>query len=245
MHSTRAHSILSRWQITLFLCVIVLAGCVPSPGGKPAPRAGAPELAPLPPLQADGSVRHAIDGEKSDVRILVFRGGPLAKAGHNHVLRVRDLRGEVYLAEPLRLSGFELAFPVAALEVDPPAARAEEGGDFASALSPQAIEATYRNMIGPAVLDAAQYPEITLRSVAVTGTGPAAEVTVRITLHGMSRDQVIPVVLERRPAGLTIACEFKIRTSDFGMTPFSVLGGGLQVQDDLHIRARLVAAQAR
>lgn len=238
MNSTLVHSILSRWRITLFLCVIVLAGCVPAPNGKPAPGTG--ELAP-PPLQVMGSLKYTVDSARSEVRILVYRGGPLAKAGHNHVLRVRELRGSVYLAEPLRLSGFELAFPVAALEVDPPAARAEEGAEFATALSHQAIEATYRNLIGPAVLDAARYPEITLRSVAVTGTGAVAQVMARIMLHGESRDLPAPVTLENNADGLIISGQFAVRTSEFGMTPFSVLGGGLQVKDEVQIRFRLIA----
>lgn len=236
---TRLHAILSRCRSTLFPCALVLAGCVPSPGGKPAP--GPVELATLPPLQAAGSVHYTVDADQSDVRILVYRGGPLAQVGHNHVMRVHDLRGDIYLTEPVNLSGFQMSFPVTALEVDPPAARAEEGRDFATVLSPQAVAATYRNMLGPAVLDAAQYPVVTLRSVAVTGSATAPRVTVRITLHGVSRDLVVPVALDYRAHGLGITGEFELRTSNFGMTPFSVLGGGLTVQDGVRIRASIAA----
>lgn len=242
MTSTRVDRILSGWRITLFVCVIAAAGCAPAPGAKPG--TGVPELAPLPPLPAPGSVHYRVDPVRSDVRILVYRGGPLAKVGHNHVVRVHDLRGDIYLAEPMQLSGFRLSFPVAAMEVDPPAARAEAGGDFATALSPEAVAATYTNMIGAAVLDAARFPDVTLRSVAVRDTGRSLDLAVRITLHGVSRDQAIPVQMEEVADGVVITGEFTLLTSDFSMTPFSVLGGGLQVLDEVKIQFRIESIQA-
>lgn len=242
MPSTRVDAILSRWRFTLFLCVLVAAGCAPVPGAKPRTAAGSAGVVPLPSLPVPGSDHYRVDPERSDVRILVYRGGPLASVGHNHVLRVHGLQGDVYVAGPVSRSGFSLSFPVAALEVDAPAARAEAGSEFATVLSPQAIAATYRNMTGPAVLDAARHPDIALQSVAVTEAADSLQVTVRITLLGTSRDLVVPARMDAGAGDITITTEFTLRTTDFGMTPFSVLGGGLRVEDEVRIRARIVAA---
>jgi hypothetical protein len=242
MNSTRRGAILSPARATLFLVVAMLAGCRMAPPADrvatPAP--AAPVTAPLPAPTRDG-VRYIVDAAASDVRILVYRGGPLAKVGHNHVLRVRDLRGEVILAEPIHRSRFALSFPVAALEVDPPDARADEGPEFAAPPSPQAIAATRGNLLGPAVLDAGRYPEITLRSVSLTGPPWGPHVTVRVALHGIERDIAVPVALQRDGHVLSITAFLTLRTADFGITPFTVLGGGLRVENAMDIRARIIA----
>ena len=175
------------------------------------------------------------------MRVLVYRGGPLARYGHNHVMAVRQAAGDVYLAEDFHRSAFVLRFPVAALEVAPPAARADEGGDFASQPSAQALAGTRENMLGTGVLDGDNYPEIEIRSAAVTGPEWGPEVTVQISLHGVTREYTVPIALEHSGRQLIATGLLALRTTDFNMTPFSVLGGGLQVQDEVKIRFRIVA----
>jgi len=244
MHLTTAAAILLRRVCTLFIGTVLLAGCQPSAHREvqvPAGEAATAELAPLPPLPVSGSNHYVVDGRECDVRILVFRGGPLAKVGHNHVVRVHDLTGDIYLAPKFHESGFALKFPVAALQVDPADARADEGGEFAVMPSPQAIDATFTNMTGPALLDAQQFPEITLRSVALIGPAWGPEATVRVVLHGVARDLGVPLAINERDGKLTITGMFMLQTSDFGITPFSVLGGGLQVLDEVKVRFNIVA----
>ncbi|MBI1733435.1 MAG: YceI family protein [Gammaproteobacteria bacterium] len=246
MSLTPATPILLRCLAALVLAVLLPAcqTAAPVTAGAPAPGEPAP-LPPLPPLPVEDSDQYVVDSLASDVRILVYRGGPLANAGHNHVVRVHALHGNVYVAQPFHRSGFELAFPVTALEVDPPDARADEGAEFSTVLSPQAIAATYRNMVGPTVLDVEQYPEITLRSVALIGPQWGPEVTARITLHGVARDVVVPLALHVYGTDLVITGTLVLRTPDFGMQPFSVLGGGLTVQDLVKVRFHIAARQVR
>lgn len=218
------------------------AGCAP----VPAPRPSAPPeaLTPLPPLPLGEATRFRVSSERSEVRILVFRGGPLARYGHSHVILAGQVEGQVYVGKSLRDSGLRLVLPVAHLIVDPPHARAEEGPEFATQPSPQAVEATQANMLGPATLDRDRFPEITVRSVQITGTDSAALATVRVTLHGVSEDVTAPITVERDGARLTVTGALEIRLTDFGITPFSVLGGGLQVQDLIKVRFRIVATRS-
>ena len=244
MTLTNSPAILLRPVCTLFISALLFTGCQAPPPRElhgPAAESTARELVPLPPLPVAGSTHYVVDRKESDVRILVFRGGPLAKVGHNHVVRVHDLSGDIYLSPQFHQSGFSLAFPVAALQVDPPEARADEGAEFAVMPSPQAIDATYKNMTGPALLDAQQFPEITLRSVEMIGPEWGPEVTVRVTLRGVERDLIVPLAVHSDHGALTVTGTFSLQTSDFGMTPFSVLGGGLQVLDEVKIRAHIVA----
>ena len=244
MHLTVCPAILLRRVCTLFISTLLLTGCQPAAhreGKAPSTGAAVREVSPLAALPVAGSTHYVVNGKDSDVRILVFRGGPLAKVGHNHVVRVHELSGDIYLAPQMHASSFALAFPVAKLQVDPADARADEGVEFAVMPSPQAIDGTYKNMNGPALLDAQQFPEVTLSLVAMIGPAWGPEATVRVKLHGVERDVTVPLAVHVSDDKLTVTGMFPLRTSDFGMTPFSVLGGGLQVLDEIKIRFNIVA----
>lgn len=243
MTNLQAH-IRGRGLIGSGLSLLVLLLCAAcqtiTPTGK---QPAVPALAPAPPLPVEGSTHFRIDPGKSVLRILVYRGGPLAEFGHNHVIEAGGLEGDVYLMPDLRASGFRFRIPVAGLVVDPDAARQEEGKDFATQPSPQAIAGTRENMLGAKVLDAANYPEIVVRSLGMTGPAWAPDMTVRITLHGVSRDMTVPVAMNRDGNSLVVTGTADLLQTDFGMTPFSVMGGGLRVEDKVRVRFHIVAAK--
>lgn len=224
---------LSRYRqrsgLLFAISMAVLAGCSQVPVKAPA------TLPPLPPLITKGAIHYTIEPDKSNVRFLVYRAGPLAAFGHNHVIRAAAIRGDVYLNKQFSLSGFEFSLPVDDFRVDEPKERAAEGSDFAEQPSPQAITGTRQNMLGPGVLDAARYTEIVVRSVAVDGSLDNPTATIRINLHGVQRDITVPLALKVSGRQLTADGSFAIKQSDFGITPFSILGGGLQVADTVKI----------
>ena len=222
----------------LVLALLGLSGCM----GVAIKRTGE-ALAPLPPLITQGATHYTIQSRLSDIRFLVYRAGPLAVFGHNHVIRANGVHGDVYLNHDFTLSGFAFSLPVVQLQVDEPADRAAEGADFAAQPSAAAIAGTLHNVLGPAVLDAARYPDIRVRSVRISGSPQAAEMTVRITLHGVERDVSVPVVLRKSGKLVSATGRFDIRQSDFGITPFSILGGGLRVADVVKVHFKIVAEQ--
>ncbi|MDE2196097.1 MAG: YceI family protein [Gammaproteobacteria bacterium] len=220
------------------LLLVVLAGCA---GVTAPPRTGGPALPPPPPLMTAGAVHYVIRSELSEVRFLVYRAGPLAAFGHNHVIRAGSVRGDIYLNHNFDLSGFTLTLPVAGLRVDEPADRAVEGADFAAQPAAAAIAGTAKNMLGPALLDAARYPDIRVRSVQLVGPEWGPEVTVRIELRGTQRELSVPVALNACGGQLTVTGTFAFRQTDFGIRPFSILGGGLRVADTVKVRFHIVA----
>src|SRR3970282_837515 len=84
---------------------------------------------------------YAVDPQGSEIRLLVYRGGPLARFGHNHVI-VGRVRGEIRAGDGAAASGFRIEIPVDSFVVDPPAARAEEGEEFAAQVSEPARRGT-------------------------------------------------------------------------------------------------------
>jgi polyisoprenoid-binding protein YceI len=206
---------------------------------------------PGPPAVAphEGQPYDIASGE-SLLTILVFRGGALAKAGHNHVIASRSLTGTIYVPADVGRSTFELHVPVAELTVDEPALRAKQGGgDFPPDVPDSAREGTHRNMLGEALLDGAHHPEIVLQSERLepSGEGLGSQVLahVQTTVRDRRRSITVPVHYELSADQLLVSGEFPPRQSDLGLTPFSALLGALQVQDEMKVEFRIRAHAAK
>lgn len=225
----------------LLFPLLLLAGCqaVPPPGDTAVVATPVAAEARLPA----GTPRFLVDSETSEIRMLVYRAGPLARVGHNHVITGR-VRGEIRAGERAADSGFRLEIPVESFVVDPPAARAEEGEEFAASVSDEARQATRENMLGRDLLDASRYALIEISSVAVAGPRWNPVVLARAVLHGATRELRFPAAVFQDGDRLTVVANFRVRQSDFGLIPYSALGGGLQVGDGIDIRLRLLARRA-
>jgi polyisoprenoid-binding protein YceI len=230
--------------------LISLAGCPTRPHGPETPptAVGAP---PPPP----GSLQPRHEGRPYDVEpreslltILAFRGGALAKAGHNHVIASHDMSGTLYVPEDQSRSTFEVRVPVAQLTIDEPELRGKEGPDFPTEVPDSAKEGTRRNMLSEALLNGAQYPDITLVSQHIeTPTAAATPVRadVQVTIRGQAHTLSVPVIYSFEDSRLIVSGELPIKQTDLGLTPFSAMLGALQVQDELRVRFRIVARQAQ
>lgn len=221
--------------------MLAAAACqTPPPAGNTAVLA---ERAPGEARLPAGALRYAVDPQASEIRLLVYRDGPLARFGHNHVI-VGRVHGEVHAGETAAASGFRVEIPVAAFAVDPPAARADEGPEFASQLSDAARDGTRANMLGKDVLDAASHPLVRIESVMLAGPDWNPTITARVTLRGTTRDLRFPAAVFRQGDMLVVIASFALSQSAFGITPFTALNGGLQVRDTFDVRIRLVARRA-
>lgn len=225
-----------RFGRILACAVLLLAGCRAPPGPR-APAAAAP-----PPVA--GVELYQVDAGHSQLTLRVYREGPLAALGHNHVIAVHGLEGSVHWhPEPARCS-LAVRFAVAALGVDEPELRAAAGPDFTTVVNEDARAGTRRNMLGARLLDAGHYPEVTLVSEAVGGSATEPRIALRVFVAGHDALLDVPVHLQRDAAGLRATGEIELRQSALGLTPFSVMFGALRVADTFavhfDIRARRV-----
>jgi polyisoprenoid-binding protein YceI len=181
--------------------------------------------------------------------ILVFRGGPLAKAGHNHVIASHTLHGTLYVPVDRARTTFEVHLPVTELTVDEEALRAKENeADFPPDVPDSAKDGTRRNMLGGALLDAQHYPEIVLRSssleAAPGGSGLQWLAHAQVTVRDRTSPVVVPVRYEQHADEIVVSGELPLKQSDLGLTPFSALLGALQVVDEMKVRFRIVTHAA-
>jgi polyisoprenoid-binding protein YceI len=223
---------------------LALAGCpravsppAPPPTRVPAPAPAAPDTR--------GATMYQISPQDSQLAIYVFRGGKLSRLGHNHVMTSQHLAGRVWVHPQFARSGFELSFPVAQLVVDDPQARRAAGSDFPPDIPQSDKDGTRRNMLKPEVLDGERYPEVKVRSTRIGGTLESPQVTASITIKDQSRDVEVPVKIAVEGTKLTANGEFDVLQSQFGMKPFSVALGALEVQDRLHVQFRVTAVRTQ
>lgn len=225
--------------------LVLIAGIVGCAATPPPGRPAAPILSPAPPLPIQHAAVYRIVPGESQLRVRAWRAGPLADVGHNHVIVTSDIAGSIYLHDHLAQSGFELKIPLESFVLDRPEDRGQEGAGFEGELSDTDRQATRHNMLGESGLDAAKYPLITLRMIGAEGPPWYPRITVRVSLHGVSRDYVVPTAIVRQSDRLIVIGGLQLRQSDFGIRPFSVLGGGLRVADTLDVTFHFVAVPAR
>ena len=229
---------IKRWQCLVVMSMLVAC----QPVTAPAPAVDQPSGLP-PDIAADARVYRIVPGQ-SQFLVLVYRAGSLARLGHNHVISSDAVTGNIWLADPLEKTVFQLKFPVGSFEVDDAAVRAEHGPDFSAPVDAAAIEGTYSNMVSESQLDAATWPEITLKSRSVIKSGAQWAIDADITIRGMTSQIEVPARVEFADDQLTVAGEFSVLQTELGLQPFSVMLGALQVRDQLDIRFRLVARQS-
>ena len=208
--------------------LLLLAAC----GRQPAPplAGSAADASPYAAAAAAGGAVYAVDPAASLVAVTVRRAGPMARLGHDHVVASRSLSGHVAPGA----GRADLAFRLDQMSVDEPQLLRDAG--IARQPPAQAVEGTRTNMLGP-VLEAQRYPSVTLRAERQAGD----QLRVAVTLHGATRWLVLPATVRVDAAQVSASGTARLKQTDFGITPFSVGGGLLSVQDELEVRYHIVA----
>lgn len=192
---------------------------------------------------AEGNPAGSLRVVASEVTVKVYRDGPLAELGHNHVIASTALTGWVELRDPLQSSVFSLSLPLDSLVVDDPVRRAAAGPDFPDNLTDADRQGTRRNLLGPALLDAALHPVLHLESVGIDEAGERYVATARVDIAGSSRELRVPVTIERDDGALVVSGTFVLTHAELGLTPFSAALGALRVREDIEVTYRLVASE--
>lgn len=229
--------------------MLAVAACAPQRPAvvTPATATPAPDAAGLPadfPFAYYRAAMHAgarvyrLDPAQSRIVIVVRRGGPLARLGHDHVISSRDLAG--YVAPDAGRA--DLAVPVAHLVVDDGALREARGLDTQPSAAD--IAGTRANMLDK-VLEAALHPWVRASVVAADLAAQPARLTLALSLHGETRELPVTAELDDDDETLALVAGFELLQSDFGIAPFAVLGGALKVEDRVAIEVELKARRER
>jgi len=218
-----------------------LAACQTSPpvAQPPPPAQPVAESAGIPA----GAREYKIVAEDSLLQILVYRGGAMARLGHNHVIASHHLSGSVYVTDDLGQSRFDVEFPVNELTIDEPAMREMAGADFPPGVPQSARDGTRKNLLSEALLDGANYPAVRLRATGVVAAGENFDVDVEITLKDQVHPVRVPMKVDRKDGVVTASGEFPLTQSELGLKPFSAAMGALLVVDEMRVRFEVRARE--
>ena len=214
----------------------MLGACAP-PVRERAPAAAPPAEFPeghyLEAL-AQGKPVFRVDSRESLVVAEVRRSGSLARLGHDHVVASHEVGGYVAPDE----GRADLYVQLERLEVDEAALRAEAGFDTQPTESD--IEGTRANML-VRVLEADRFPFALIRVSGVDASRREAAMSVAITLHGVTRALQAPARIDADADLIEVSGRLSFDQTDFGITPYSVLGGAIAVRNGVDLRFRIRA----
>jgi polyisoprenoid-binding protein YceI len=181
--------------------------------------------------------RFRVDPEQSRIDVKVGTAGLFRFAGHDHGVRVKVAQGEIVAASlDLAASSVVLVFRMADVRVTTTEGPADE------------IPKVQEKMAGPAVLDAARFPEARFRSLRVKGKSLGAtrfelDVAGELSLHGVTRPVSSHLVVDIQGERLVARGQAILKQTDFGMTPVSV-AGVVKVKDELSLDLEITALRS-
>ncbi len=240
-----------RWPVQNVLLALTGAMLVACSSVPPSPSAGSADglafqqpqdlAAAYASLGASGGRVFRLNPKTSTLRMVAFRGGKAAKFGHNHVLAAPEFQGFFHLAsEGPAASRFDLAFRLDQLTFDDPQHRAALGPAFASVISADDTVGTRNNMLGDNNFQAARFPFLRIQSLQIVGDAPKFAAKIAVELHGQTRVMWTALNVSGLPDRLVAEGALVLRQTDFGIKPFSVLGGILAVQDEVVVEFKLL-----
>jgi len=171
-----------------------------------------------------GAAQRPVDVKRSTVTIFVSKSGLFSALADNHTIRAPLAGGSISAEPPLAV---EATIKTAELSVLDPDLSASKRAEVQS------------RMLGPEVLDAKTYPQITFASTAIEPAGTDQwRVSGRLTIHGHTQTVMVPVTLEKG----SYRGRVRIKQRDYGITPISIAGGTVKVKDELSIEFEIVPA---
>ena len=215
---------------------LLLAGCAP-PVREAGPRAALPADFPeahYRQLLAQGKPVSRVDPKESLVVIEVRRAGKFANLGHDHVVASHEVGGFVAPEE----GRADLYIALDRLVVDEAPLRAEAG--FTSQPSETDIEGTRANMLDK-VLEAEKFPFALVRLSGVDAKQAGATLPVALTLHGTTHTLKVPAKIEADAGRIGVSGRLSFDQTDFGIAPYSVLGGAVAVRNRVDLRFSISA----
>lgn len=199
-------------------------------------RAHAEEPAQPPAAPASSPVTYTLDPVKSWLYVVVRNdtSSLASRLGHDHAIRATEFTGKVtWDTTNAAACAVDLSFPVNALRPDPPGMRERAGLPADGAVSESQLATIRENFLGKGQLDAATFPTISYKAKTCEGTTGKVKVTGDLTIHGVTKPVSLTLDVKADPTSFAAGGSFTTTHTNFGMKPFTNLGGALRNKDEL------------
>lgn len=234
---------IKKGVVTPWLILSLLAGCAPQVEQKPFVLPSWPAEFPADVYLGAahrGQRVYRVDASRSRVVVRVYRGGRFASLGHDHVVASHQVQGLLLWGKDWQSRRADLFVPLASLTVDEAALRQEYA--LTTQPSERDVVGTRDNMLNKTLRVSAN-PFVGLHMRALSEVLPVMPVQVDISLNGIVRNKWLDVQVEQQPGEMWFSGAFSLTQTEFGLEPYSLLGGLLRVEDQVDLSFRLVAVQ--
>lgn len=236
-----------RFAVVSLLLAAVAAHADSAPPAAPAPASptatpSAPEAAPPAADVIPAGVRtYTLDGKKSSFAVQVFKAGAASALAHDHVIHATAMYGTVTVDAADRAGAkIDVTIPTKSLENDDPTMRKRFGLD--GEITEKDRATILANMRHPDQLDVEVFPTITFKSTSVqAGAGSSMTLNGAVTIKGKSRDIAMPIDVTLKGNTVDGKGTIRLKTSDFGIEPYSAFFGAVKNQDQIILHVRLIA----
>ena len=185
--------------------------------------------------EKDAALRR-FDVVEGQLLVKVYRAGRLARLGHNHTIEA-PIHGWFTVAGTQVQA--ELFVRPSELAVDRPETRAAQGEAFSKPVKPEDVEGTRGNLLSEAVLNPLAHPFV--RASIDSSRDSDGAVTVAFELAGKNATKRVYVEqLGDDPCRPDFRGAVTLSHQDFGLTPFSILGGAVAVAEEFEVSFELV-----
>ncbi len=179
--------------------------------------------------------QYRFDAEHSRFTVQAFVTGLFSFVGHSPKFAARDFEGQ-WLWEPGASEESELKLTVRADSL--------ELIDGVRANDRDEIERRLRQE----VLEVSRYPEIRFQSNQITSsrvsdTRYRVHLAGELSLHGVTKPEMIEAEVRVFHDGIRLTSEFSLRMSDFRIRPVTALGGTIRLKDQLQLSFDIAAIQ--
>ena len=181
------------------------------------------------------TVHYVTETKGSNLTLRVFATGLLSALGHSPTISISDFAGEICLdLEAVEQSSLRIIFHSVSLTV-------------VDDISNKDREEIDRRMHDE-VLESDSFPDIVYEcsrlTASKTGEGQYwAALNGELTLHGVTRDQVVSARVSITGDRLRAMGEVSIRQSDYDILPVSALGGAVKLKDEVRMSFDVTARQ--
>ena len=170
--------------------------------------------------------RYRLDSSQSKFIAHAMAGGLLWFKGHDHLVAIREFSGAAQLTSD--------QITPASLEITAKTGSMVETSSVFTDQQKQIIDKELREI----VLQPDQYPDIVFRSTQVSGKKLSADqydlnITGNLTLHGVTRQIIIPSKISSTGSDIRAVGEFSIDRSDFKVKATSAFHGLVRVRDKI------------
>jgi len=215
----------------------------PTPVPAPAPATTPPVPAEAPPVEPipAGPRTYTLDAKKSSFVVQVFKAGAASALAHDHVIHATGMYGTVVLdAADKAAATVDITVPTKSLVNDDPVMRKRFGVE--GEITEKDRAAILANMRHPDQLDVEVHPTITFKSTSVqAGAGTAMTLNGNLTIRGKTKAISMPVDVTLKGNTIDGKGTIRLKTSDFGIEPYSAFLGAVKNQDQIVLHVRLVA----